>query len=108
MREPTKSTLSRPRIQLIEFMRHLGFGTIEHLVVRHGEPVFDPAPKVIRETKFGVVNGPRQKASLEDFALKAQVRELLDHLSSLGNATIRRLEVKHGLPFRMEVEGLNA
>ena len=85
-------------------MQRLGFGTIEHLVVRDGEPVFDPPPRVIREVKFGSENGPRPEADLGDFALKAQVRDLLDHLGSLRNATILRLEVKHGLPFRMEVE----
>jgi hypothetical protein len=108
MQQPTKSSLSTPWIQLIEIMQQLGFGRIEQLPVRDGEPVLDPPPKVIRETKFGAVNGPRPEASLEDFALKAQVRELFDHLRSLRNATIRRLEVKHGLPFRMEVEGGNA
>jgi hypothetical protein len=85
-------------------MQRLGFGTIEHLVVRDGDPVFDPPPHVIREVKFGAENGPRPEASLEDFALKTQVQDLCAHFDSLGNATIRRLEVKHGLPFRMEVE----
>ena len=53
-------------------------------------------------------NGPRPEADIEDFALKAQVRDLFAHLDALGNGTIRRLEVQHGLPFRMQVEEVPA
>jgi hypothetical protein len=89
-------------------MQRLRFGTIEGLVIRDGEPVFDPRPRVVRDVKFGAKNGPRPESRLDDFVLKDEVREFFAQLDALGNVTIRRLEVKHGLPFRMEVEEENA
>ena len=89
-------------------MQRIGFGTIEQLVIRQGEPVLDPPPKVVRDVKFGAENGPRPESDLNDFVLKAQVRDLFAQLDALGNGTIRCLEVKHGLPFRMQVEEVSA
>ena len=89
-------------------MQRIGFGTIEQLVIRQGEPVLDPPPKVVRDVKFGAENGPRPESDLNDFVLKAQVRDLFAQFDVMGNGTIRCLEVKHGLPFRMQVEEVSA
>lgn len=78
------------------------------LVIRQGEPVLDPPPKVVRDVKFGAENGPRPESDLNDFVLKAQVRDLFAQFDVMGNGTIRCLEVKHGLPFRMQVEEVSA
>ena len=104
----TKSSLSVPRSQLVEWMQQFDFGSIEGLVVQDGEPVLDPPPRLIRDVKFAAEHGPRPESGLGDFALKAQVRDLFDHLDALGNGTIRCLEVKHGLPFRMQIEEVSA
>jgi len=98
-----KSSLTPPQRLLLIKMQQLNFGRIERLVVRDGEPVFDPPPRVVREVKFCAENGPRPEGGRHDFALKAQVRELFAHLEALGSGVICRLEVKHGLPFRMTV-----
>jgi len=100
----TKSSLSGPKKHLVELMQRLNFGRIEELIVRGGEPVLDPPPRFVREVKFCAENGPRPEAAKEDFALKAQVRELLDHMEAMGNGVIGHIEVKHGLPFRMILE----
>ena len=60
---PSKASLSPPRRRLIELMQQINFGRIESLLVRNGEPAFDPAPVVIREVKFGGDNGPRPSAT---------------------------------------------
>ena len=104
MKPPRKSTLLPAQTELVDLMQQLDFGTIEGLVVRDGLPVMKPRPRIVRDVKFGAGNGRRNEAGLTDFALKSSVRELMTTLSSLGNATVRRLEVKHGLPFRMQVE----
>ncbi len=104
MQASTKSGLSASQAELIELMQRTAFGVIEGLVIRDGVPVLDPRPRVIRDIKFGGSNGPRPEAKLSDFALKSSVQELMDTFASLGNATVRCLEVKHGLPFRMQVE----
>jgi hypothetical protein len=32
------------------------------------------------------------------------VIELFEHLSKIGNGTVASLQIKHGLPFKLEVE----
>jgi len=89
-------------------MQELNFGQVRNLVIRDGEPVFDPPPRVVREVKFGGENGPRPEVAKADFALKAQVRELLAQLEAMGDGVVRCIEVKHGLPFKMTVEEVTA
>ena len=100
----TKSSLSDSRRRLVELMQRLNFGRIQNLVVRDGEPVFDPAPKVIQKVKIGGENGPRPELSCEDFLLKKQTVELLGAISDLGEGTLLTIDVKHGLPFAVEIE----
>lgn len=69
-----------------------------------GQPVFDPPPRLVREVKFGAHNGPRPEAALRDFVLKAQLVEFFAWLDMFGDGVIERLEVQHGLPFRIVVE----
>ena len=104
MKPPRKSTLLPAQAELVELMQRLDFGNIEGLVIRDGLPVLEPRPRLVRDVKFGAGNGRRSEAGLTDFALKSSVQELMTTFSSLGNATVRRLEIKHGLPFRMQVE----
>ncbi len=99
-----KASLSPQQRHLVELMQGINFGRIEGLVVRDGEPVFDPPPHVVREVKFGGENGPRHELEADDFALKSQVVELFAQLGRLGSGTVEQLEVKHGLPFRLSVK----
>ena len=69
----TKALLSEPRRHLLEAMQRLNFGRIEGLVLRNGEPVFQPAPRIIQDIKIGGENGPRPELTIEDFALKSSV-----------------------------------
>lgn len=98
-----KTSLSEQQQQLVVLMQAISFGRIEQLKVWSGEPLLDPPPRVVREIKLGGVNGPRPELAHENFLLKDQVVELLEHLRDLGHAEIEVLEVKHGLPFRMTV-----
>jgi len=100
----TKAALSAARARLVELMQGLNFGCIEQLVVRGGEPVLDPPPRLVREVKFCAENGPRPETAKEDFALKAQVSDLFAHMEAMGDGVIACIEVKHGLPFRMIFE----
>ncbi|MEK6676409.1 MAG: hypothetical protein AABZ47_12235 [Planctomycetota bacterium] len=84
-------------------MQSLNFGAIEDLEFAGGEPVLNPPPKVTREVKFGAENGIRPESSLDDFVLKAQVRELFAAIDEIGVGVIERIEVRHSLPFRMFV-----
>ena len=101
----TKSSLSDSHRRLVELMQRLNFGRIQNLVVRDGAPIFfDPAPKVIQKVKIGGENGPRPELSCDDFLLKKQTVELLEAIADLGNGTVLIIDVKHGLPFAVEIE----
>lgn len=99
----TRSAVSPARRRLLDLMRSVGFGRIEELVILGGEPVFRPAPRIVREVKFGG-ESPSRPAGDGDFTLKAQVIDLFDQLDHIRDGRIERLEIKHGLPFRMNIE----
>ena len=99
-----KSSLPESHRRLVEQMQQINFGRIEHLVIEDGQPVLSPVPRIVREVKFGGDNGSRPEVSIEDFALKTQVVDLLRYLAELQDGVIDVLEIKHGLPFRMAVE----
>src|SRR5687767_11562343 len=63
----SKASLSPLRQQLLLLMQRLNFGRIEGLVIKDGDPVLDPLPRVIRELKFGGDNLPRPEARVDDF-----------------------------------------
>lgn len=100
----TKASLSASRRRLLEAMQRLNFGRIEGLAIRNGEPVFQPAPRMIQDIKIGGENGPRPELTIDDFALKSSVIELFDHLSRIGDGTLESIEVKYGMPFKLVVE----
>ena len=97
--------LSPGRKNLVRQMQEINFGRIERLGIKDGEPVFNPPPKIVREVKFGGDNGSRPEKSDADFALKSQVVDLFRQLDGISSGQIDLIEIKHGLPFRMLVEG---
>ena len=99
-----KACLTQSRQNFITEMQRINFGLIEGLIIRNGEPILDPAPRVIRHVKFGGDNRPRPESGIDDFTLKEKVVDLFSHFDSIGNGTVLSLEVQHGLPFRMQFE----
>ncbi len=99
----SKSSLSLARRRLVELFRQVYFGKVEGLVVRDGDPVLSPLPRVIREIKLGGENGPRSEGNLGDFLLKSQIVELFALFDQFQDGVIEVLEIKHGLPFRVMV-----
>jgi hypothetical protein len=98
------SDLTSARRTLLRILQRVNFGRVEQLHVRDGQPVFMPAPAVIREIKFGGgENGPRPESDTADFRLKTQVVELFALFDRIGTGVITVLEVRHGLPFRVLV-----
>jgi hypothetical protein len=83
-------------------MQNLSFGRFEGIRIRDGEPILMPWPKMIRDIKFGTP--PSTARGTRDYLLKDQVADFFEWLRTTKNADIRVLEVRHGLPFSMEVE----
>lgn len=105
MNQPiTKSVLSEAQSRLVELLQRLNFGRVEGLHVRNGEPVFDPAPRVVQKLKMGADNAPRPEAVLRDFLLKHQTIEMFQAIADLGEGQVLAIEVKNGLPFSLELE----
>jgi hypothetical protein len=104
MHPPTKRSLTPQRQRLVELFQQINFGRVEGLHVQSGQPKFDPEPTITNEFKFGSENGPREESNQSNFLLKRQIQELFDSFDQLQNGVIDVIEVKHGLPFRMEVK----
>ncbi|MFW6106569.1 MAG: hypothetical protein ACOC8H_00240, partial [bacterium] len=83
-----KASLTPSQQKLLTEMQRINYGRILDLTVRRGQPVMDPPPQLVREVKFGGENGPRPEAAKADFALKAQVREMLTQLEALGDGIV--------------------
>jgi len=82
----------------------IGFGRMERILVRDGALVLDPWPVTIRHLKLGAREEQSRPSPDQDFRLKRQVIEFFDQVRLLRSAVILRLEVRHGLPYAMEVE----
>lgn len=104
MQDTTLSSLPPARQRLIRRAQQLGFGRIERLRLRNGNPEFDSPTRVIRRRKHGGANQPRPQASCEDFALKREWSELFAELEAIGNGEILVIEFAHGLPLFFEIE----
>lgn len=84
-------------------MRDVGFGRFEYVQIRDGQIVLDPWPVAVRDVKFGAEAAGDRPAHPE-FQLKSQVAEFFEYTRAGDASEIRTLEIRHGLPFSMEVE----
>ena len=84
-------------------MQRLRFGRYETVRIRDGELVLDPWPTTVRHVRF-CDNSSRPEPTSDEFLLKQQIVELLVYIRAVDTGCIRRLEVRHGLPFSMEIE----
>lgn len=98
-----KSDLSEARRRLVESMQRINFGRIEQLTVVSGNPMLESAAKVVSTHKLKGANVPRVELNAPDFLLKQEVSELFRILDELEDGLIALIEVKHGLPFLVEV-----
>jgi len=96
--------LSPGRQRLVRLIQRVNFGRVENLLIIGGEPVFKPAPRMVQTVKLGGDNERRVETGIEDFQLTSPVLDMLDQLTDLGDGRIERLDVRHGLPFFMEIE----
>jgi hypothetical protein len=68
------------------------------LVIRDGEPVLEPPPKIKQAFKLGSKRNP-PKVVPRDFTLKEQHVALFDLMDSKRNGVITKLTIQEGLPF---------
>jgi hypothetical protein len=102
-RPGSTSDLSPAERSFVAVLQQLGFGHLESVRIRRGAIVLHPWPTVVRVLKFGAAeNEPPDHSA--DFELKRSMAELFEYIRGVDDGEIRCLEVRHGLPFSMEVE----
>ena len=95
----------RPAQQaLVQVCQSIGFGEIRGLEIRDGDPVFSPLPAVLIDIKLGSEQVKRSVLDCADFELRYEVRHLFWKFEELKNTRIERIEIRHGLPFRLIFE----
>ena len=103
MIQPVIQDLLPSEAAFVAAMQQLGFGRFEYLQIRGGELILNPGPITVRDVKFGspVTTGKPAAATSE---LRAQIAEFFAYVRDVDAGEIRELEVRHGLPFSMEIE----
>jgi hypothetical protein len=103
LRPSFSQDLSGAERQLLSVLERLGFGRLESVRIRGGQPLVDPWPTVVQYVKFGTTESP-PRVPASDFELKGSIAEFFQYIRGVGEGEIRRLEFRHGLPFSIEVE----
>jgi hypothetical protein len=85
-------------------MQQLSFGRFEFVSIHNHELVLNPFPMTMRQLKFGTEDVLPARTPSDQFELQQQVVELFTYVRAVDAGEIRCLEVRHGLPFSMEVE----
>ncbi len=96
------SDLSAPRQALVRRCQELGFGTIRNLDVRDREPILGPKTEVVFDLKLDSDEMPRPEQSLSDFVICDEIRRLFTLLDALGDGAIDHVEVRAGIPRRVQ------
>ena len=100
----SKSELRSSERDFVAAMQRLGFGRFEFLRIYKGELALDPWPTTVRGVKFGSEDPATSRTPPDEFPLKRQVIEFFAYVREVDAGEIRTLEIRHGLPFSMEVE----
>ena len=85
-------------------MQRINFGRIERMSVVNRQPVLSSIGKALSTIKLKSENGPRAELESSDFLLKQEIVQLCDQLDEIGDGEINLIEVKHGLPFLLEID----
>ena len=94
--------LSHSERRFLLAMNDLQFGRFEFLRIEQGELVLNPWPTTVRAVKIRSEAAATQVFP-DDFELKPPSAEFFKHVRAMANGEIRCLEVRHGLPFSMEL-----
>lgn len=98
------STISQPRRELLRLIESIGFGRIENLTIRSGDPVLDPMPDICHDRKFGMGAGAKDRRIRDTGVMKNHVKDFLSDLDSFKDATVLYLDIQDGLPSKMRIK----
>ena len=94
--------LPRNHQTLLRRFQETGWGTVENLIVREGQPIL-PGLRIRKTIRL---KSRDRSPSLQkgDFVLKDEHIEFLQILREMGNGCIARIEVRDGLPAEVSME----
>lgn len=99
-----KSCLTEPRQRLIEQCQDIGFGRITFPIRGH-EPEAHQPWRIRQTVKFASDEGlSRPERALADFELCKEQIAMLAQLARIRDGGQATIEVRHGLPFLIEIE----
>ena len=107
VRRPTPSStrdLLPSERRIVADMQQRKFCRYEFVSIRGGELVLDPWPMTVTSVKFASQEPVTPPIPAGEFQLKRQVVEFLESVRAIDSGEIRCLDVRHGLPFAMEIE----
>jgi len=104
VREIKFSTLSPQWQEVVRRMQRLNFGHFRNFRVVDSEPELHEDFESHASFRFPGDNNPRPETYLEDFVLPAEICDFIGTLKSMGMAMVSKVQIRHGLPFQMEVE----
>lgn len=100
----TKRMLSEPWKRLVGMMQAINFGRVT-FIVRDGAPDFTQKVRTARTVKLPAGdNGPRPETASVDFELRREVISLLGQVAQAADGARVTIEIRHGLPFIVEIE----
>jgi hypothetical protein len=102
MADLLNTELSPARRRFAQLMTRLQHGRIESLHVQNGEPQLEPAPRVILDLKVGNDRTTNIVGPDRVHAVKKHLVELFDEFTRLGTGVIDVIEVRSGLPIRLQ------
>jgi hypothetical protein len=90
--------------RIVADMQQRRFCRYEFISIRGGELVLNPWPATVTAVRFASQDPATATNPAAEFQLKRQMIEFLEYVRTIDSGEIRCLEVRHGLPFSMEVE----
>jgi len=99
----TTSALSPGQRKTAEIIEALGFGAIEHLLIRGGLPCFEPEPHIVQTVKLDSAPERQPDRSDADLTLKIEFERLFGQLNQLHEGVVD-VEIRHGVPVRLVVK----
>jgi hypothetical protein len=102
----TQSLSDRER-RLAALCQKIRYGIIRRLHVRAGEPDWERGVRWRQTIKVTGDNDPHPSTRAADYLLRREVAEFFRLLHGIGDGQIRNVEIRNGLPFTFQIEGIS-
>ena len=99
----TRGSLTSGQSRTLKIIEKLGFGRIERLSIRDGQPCYDQPPRIVQEVKLGSEPEWHPDHSSPDCPIMKEFERLFSQLNHLCMGVVD-IEVRHAVPFRLVID----